>query len=135
IAAPHTAFHAGRHRHAVGKCSGIRGRLNLSDHDPADRSNESKVVDMLIAKRVDSARMPAAADLANPPNQLQRHLPARVLEYCEHSAQFFSRKRVLPTDVFFLDDQESAMWRDRESSKFGNPGGWPRNRLRSAVSV
>jgi len=38
----------------------------------------------------------------------------------EHGAQFFSRKRVLLTDVLFLDNQESAVWRDCESSKCGN---------------
>src|SRR5882724_2593898 len=61
VAAPHAAAHARRHRHAVGEGARVRTGLHLPDHDAAHRCGERELVDVIVAVRVDAARMTLAA--------------------------------------------------------------------------
>src|SRR6266542_6748773 len=65
VAAPDPAPHARRHRHAVRKGAGVRARLHLPHHYPADRRGQCQTMDVVIVKRVDAAGVSLAAGLEN----------------------------------------------------------------------
>ena len=49
---PNSASHTGRHRHAIRERARVRGGLDLPHHDPADRSDQRQLVNVIVVEGV-----------------------------------------------------------------------------------
>ena len=70
------------------KGAGIGARLNLPHHDAAHRRHEGKAVDMVIAERIDAARVATPAGLKESPHHIKRLVESGELEHGQDNAEF-----------------------------------------------
>src|SRR4051812_20155402 len=135
VAAPDAAAHARGHRHPVGERTGIRARLHLADHHPADRRDQREAMDVVVVVRVDPARVPLAGGLEDSPDLVERVVEAVALENREHGAELLGGEAVLRADVLFLDEQEGLVLGNREPGGFGDDRGGAGDGVRGAMAV